>query len=704
MTNDVRSLVTACVVAVAGVFVASSPAIAQPACPPATDTPYTGSLGQSQTATITIDLQPCEMVHVELQATVGGTHPSRDAQMTLKIVNNAGEQLSVNDLACVVSCTQTVPRNPSNGEGHPLRGTRGDRGLAEKVSLRVNMLGWYATGPVDYTMIVHRQPRPGYNIGGTTFMNAPLVGRNVTLYASLSDLELAAGQYYKFILRPGEAVHLGGSVTANSTYGATFMSYLYDANYQYLMTLADFGTWGTTVFPQTSNPATYTNTTGSDKTYYLRIRAMWWNMWDVQIQLRVPAAPQLKLFLDVNGDFSTSNPSNGDASVFLPGSNLNRISVSLPQVVTAIAAYVNQQGQIVAPPAAAGTATVSLTNVSAFKGIAMNASHPDRGDDLPDMVLGGATANNVNLTQVLNFDTVDHTARVDVVVWDYGGFATLQAMHAGESAEPLKLPADSDNNWIPDGGWVATANGAAISTLITGTTQGFREDDQDTNPEGNGTVGDGLINFEEYRGFMVRQEHRRTNAYHKDLFVDSDLPDNIGFATALPVTVHWVFEDQLSTNAAPLAHDTFLINSFRTNAAGENLAAHSDQRGIRVRLGIPVVPAPDTFGDADCAPCTPNYTPEPNQPVRPVEVFVYEIRIASLPHDDPDVIDDPFDETLIKMVTAHEVGHRVSIVHHGGSAVTPPRSSVMGPADFTIPATAIPTTYDAIDKGQIQVR
>ena len=78
--------------------------------------------------------------------------------------------------------------------------------------------------------------------------------------------------------------------------------------------------------------------------------------------------------------------------------------------------------------------------------------------------------------------------------------------------------------------------------------------------------------------------------------------------------------------------------------------------------------------------------------------------MASLPSDDPGVIDDPFDATLIKKVTAHEVGHRVSIVHHGGSAATPPRSSVMGPADFNIEWTEIPTTYDSIDKGQIQVR
>jgi hypothetical protein len=290
MTNNVRRLVTVCGVAIAGMFLVSSPATAQPACPPATDTPYTGTLGQGQsTGPITIDLQPCETVYVELQATVGGTHPSRDAQMTLRIRNNANEDLSINDFACVASCGQTVPRNPSNGEGYPLPGTRGDQGLAETFSLRVNVLGWYASGPVTYTMWVRRRPRPGYNIGGTTFTNATLVGRNETLYASLSDKEIVAGQYYKFILPPGGSVRLSGLVTANSTYGATFMGYLYDANYQYLMTLADFGTWGTTVFPQTSNPPTYTNTSGSDKTYYLRIRAMWWSIWDVQIRLRDPA-------------------------------------------------------------------------------------------------------------------------------------------------------------------------------------------------------------------------------------------------------------------------------------------------------------------------------------------------------------------------------------------------------------------------------
>jgi hypothetical protein len=78
----------------------------------------------------------------------------------------------------------------------------------------------------------------------------------------------------------------------------------------------------------------------------------------------------------------------------------------------------------------------------------------------------------------------------------YGRFTTVRAAASnGFEAEPLQLPGDGNNNWIPDMGWKATANGVVISSLIQDGAFSFRDDDIDTNSTGNGVVGDGLIHL-----------------------------------------------------------------------------------------------------------------------------------------------------------------------------------------------------------------
>ncbi|GEM_PF-3206252 len=246
---------------------------------------------------------------------------------------------------------------------------------------------------------------------------------------------------------------------------------------------------------------------------------------DATLTVSAAASGELRLFLDVEDNFDVSRP-RSDIDEYLPGAKLDGRSVSLPQRVKLIAAFVDSStGAIVAPPSGVDQVSFALQGTSAFKGIAMNS--------------GSETTADFSLSATTASFSADHTARVDLVCHDYGGFTTVRASAGGQTVE-MRVPKDDNGNWLPDGVWRVIANGRVIGEIMD---TGLATDaDEDVNPMGNGVDGDGLVNFEEFRGFMVRGEHRRTNPFQKDLFISSDLPQNIGDVINLPVTKHWIFK------------------------------------------------------------------------------------------------------------------------------------------------------------------
>lgn len=146
---------------------------------------------------------------------------------------------------------------------------------------------------------------------------------------------------------------------------------------------------------------------------------------------------ELRLYLDVDNNFSVSSPSS-DIETYLPGGDINRASVSLPQTVKLIAAFVNPTtGAIVAPPGGTTQASFTLRGTSAYVGYAMNAGTART----PDFSLSAGSA---------SFGA-DNTARVDLLCHDHGGFTTVQASAGGRSVQ-LRLPKDANGNLLPDAG------------------------------------------------------------------------------------------------------------------------------------------------------------------------------------------------------------------------------------------------------------
>jgi hypothetical protein len=101
----------------------------------------------------------------------------------------------------------------------------------------------------------------------------------------------------------------------------------------------------------------------------------------------------------------------------------------------------------------------------------------------------------------------------------------------------LTLPKDDNNNQIAD--HYEDMQGQHPNAT----------DDKDDYPNGNGTNGDGLSAYEEYRGFMVNGSHIRTSWNMKDLFVYNEpkvvLPY---FEIASGLVVHFINADEMDSN------------------------------------------------------------------------------------------------------------------------------------------------------------
>ena len=381
----------------------------------------------------------------------------------------------------------------------------------------------------------------------------------------------------------------------------------------------------------------------------------------------IPAGgSRLALFLDVpdangNYNFNPADPQD-DLPTFLPGTCPDGLSCPAPSAVKAIqrvrviAAYVDSSDTIVSPPPNARV-HFSLVNTSSFAGIAMNAADP-RGTGRLDFSLIPPTQPTIDPTSKI--------ATVELDVWDYGGFTIVRALPAsgGEPAE-IRLPVDSEPNLVPDAGW-RTLNGQVV-------TPASASEDMDQYPTAVGAPdielglkGDGLSAFEEFRGFMVRGTHLRTDPERKDLFIKALTGWEIGFATTLPTVTHIL-------DASEFGPDR-IINFNFSNGAGASIP-HFAQRGLWLTdAGY----LRSHFGWA----CHIDYSPCPaqsiNDPIPPAaspnesgEILIFvathyteladniTYQHAPFPYDPAQIANE------VRRTIGHEIGHGVHICHHG---------------------------------------
>jgi hypothetical protein len=619
-------------------------------CPSSSETQtITGSLSTlNEPNTHIIVQRPCETISFALQFTV----QTRGANYSWNVYNTSGAEPTAGANG---SCGNSLNENPitcqyswpfaGSTTGTPWPGTRGPAGRANTLKVKMTFRTHsYVT--IDYTITVTRVPRPGYNIGGTSILDGPILTLPSTLSASVHPLE--PRQYWDVFLAGSGTLSVTGTVrcTCGSPTNAIMYLRVYDTAGNLRSTIATIGTTSDgSSKPFTSS--TFVNPSGSPQVFVVALEALFREI-DVTMTI-TGQSPQLTLYLDVDGNFTTQSLQSDIAS-YVPGADLSGTSVNLPQSVMLIAAYV-YNGQVVTPPTT-NAVTFALSNTSAFEGIAMNASDAGgRDDTAPDYELQQATA---------SFGT-DGTARVNLFCWDYGGFTTVTATHEAVVAS-LNLPIVG-SNWISDAGWQVGTDHIADTTS--------NDDDTDAGPPGNLNLGDGLTAFEEYRGFFIGGQHVRLDPAKQDLFIQSSLPESVGYAPALLIKIHNVLATEIND-----IHD---IN-FRSgnSGAGGAIPGHYAQKALLIIDGG--LSTDQTAGGT--FPIRPGRVVPSN--VWQIKIYTLTIRLISPPNNNTTDIDLPYDDRKTRQTIAHETGHGVTLGDVDANyACPPPAWTVMLSRYFT---------------------
>jgi len=293
------------------------------------------------------------------------------------------------------------------------------------------------------------------------------------------------------------------------------------------------------------------------------------------------------LFVSVQNTFNPASPVD-DSARFVPGMYLDGTSVALDVMETT--------GQFISLHIPTGgskgkaTFTVDSTN---YPGIAMN--YPLSGDATEDMQF-------TNGQQSITVDFAPSTGDTwtTLLVRDFGASGTIRvSIKSGKTTyalKPLKLPVDADGNGLPDAGWHLQGGGHINDPSLTAA------GDVDTDPPGvsdpiETAFGDGLSNFEEYRGFIFAGSYQRFDPNTKDLVLVVDpliLTDaqTLNFFTSqVPFRKHYADLADVAGDAYPsraIEKIRPVINCNRTGVPG---ARSAGTRGVRIIEQEQFVPA-----------------------------------------------------------------------------------------------------------------
>ncbi|MEO6732633.1 MAG: hypothetical protein ABIN01_15540 [Ferruginibacter sp.] len=341
-----------------------------------------------------------------------------------------------------------------------------------------------------------------------------------------------------------------------------------------------------------------------------------------------------------------------------------------------------------------------LLDVSTEKGIAMNSPVPNDADQCRDLLLkqeGHTEVFNRNNPQMPNCKTDGYFVHartqkplkettVTVNSEDYGSYGFLRsfaninqgqrdsikgelpvyvavpvaaAAIAHPAGRPKKnnyldnrvtVPRDVDENRIPDDGWRSLA-GAKINDPAN------PQNDDDSQIAGDGYAGDGLSNYEEYRGFFVKGSHLRTHINNKDLFIYN--PDNFNLI---------VLESALTNAGGGIRVHQIELEEYVNNIRREinfnyNPQLHMLPTGgepIRVQKGLFLTKRNAFREGTNGKHFSTSPLEEPAPPNWTERVEIYEDNVASFATR----LGVNFAEKL-NQVCAHELSHALNVWHHG---------------------------------------
>lgn len=256
-------------------------------------------------------------------------------------------------------------------------------------------------------------------------------------------------------------------------------------------------------------------------------------------------------YFDIKINMYASNPDEGDRKdvmasamkttirVYKPGVKLDKTPLAwLPEdsntvALTSQLMYLDDSKWNPAPPHACRIHFFELMNVSRLKGICMNYPEPDKADSCRDLLIpvqknlevfndtiSGNCATDSLFLQARTLEPVNSFS-VIVESRDYASFGLLRSFanlnkggrdsirgekpvytplsdpHSVYKDNRVTIPQDQDENGIADRGWMVKGG------IMVPDPRGPANEDKDDKPKGNSIAGDGLTDFEEYRGFKT---------------------------------------------------------------------------------------------------------------------------------------------------------------------------------------------------------
>lgn len=301
-----------------------------------------------------------------------------------------------------------------------------------------------------------------------------------------------------------------------------------------------------------------------------------------------------------------------------------------------IMVVLQKKGQPGKKPSQTAQFKFELLDVSHEKGVCLNRPPKDQAKATFDLKI--VPGENKSLTIAPDRQTGDsrdglQQAEVKITSYDWGAYGRLRVtakldngrlLVAHREKRPgqseLTIPLDDNNNHIADA-WEKTV--FLMSTV--------EDSDEDLTPVGDYDKGDGLSLFEEYRGFMVKGVHKRTDPNKKTLFIHSDVPKSKPgidmFRSASLMEVYEINKDEYTGTADRIIN----FNHGTAHVIDQHALWMKESRLSRGRAGQSPLGPPK---NVDMVEIEKNY----------------EIKF--------------FAETK-PFVIAHELGHAVRIDHHG---------------------------------------
>jgi hypothetical protein len=333
----------------------------------------------------------------------------------------------------------------------------------------------------------------------------------------------------------------------------------------------------------------------------------------------------------------------------------------------------------------------SFKDVSKEPGICMNFPAIDQANENPDLFFpdDGDNAGNFTFsddetdavktcpTEIENpNDNAQHNhhyktattteavseATIEVRSEDYGAYGTLEASAPDcETLEPRGGVDCSQNEGPNDVKIPRDANGNHIADSAPHDGGGAADKDEDNYPYGDGTRGDGLTNYEEYRGFIVKigqgKGHTRTSIDRKDIFIRDRDGLGTGYFSESGLEIHLIPgaeyyggdspddpTGRLGTSQPRRADDRTQVINFNSKTAHGG-----DQRGLRLVRGDL---QSNTRSVSGFTFATDGKNPGPPGNINRVAINRDYIIARGIDHK-------------LEKTIAHELGHAVCIKHHG---------------------------------------